>query len=105
MRTKASRPFTGSDHDGTGGSDHERSIALGSERTFLAIAILNGDQGGPLASDHSPKGHPDNLRPFYALSQVFLVAFTDLTAKFKAGTKGFSHVGSTLPFFCPILQF
>ena len=95
MSTNETYPFTGSDHDGTvyfnkGGVSH----ALGSEKAAVGIGILNSsDMGGPLAFDHFASGYPANLRPFYALSQVFLVAVTDLTAAFE-DMPG-SHDGST----------
>ena len=95
MSTNETYPFTGSDHDGTvyfnkGGVSH----ALGSERAAVGIGILNSsDMGGPLAFDHFASGYPANLRPFYALSQVFLVAVTELTAAFD-DMPG-SHDGST----------
>ena len=74
------RPFTGSDHDGTESLSGSVSRALGA--TQVRLGRLNDASGGPLSSSSATSN--SNFRPFYGLSEVFLIVSADAEATLSA---------------------
>ena len=76
----SNRPFTGSDHDGTESLSGSVSRALGA--TQVLLGRLNDASGGPLSSASATANF--NFRPFYGLSEVFLIVSADAEVTLSA---------------------